>query len=54
MSSEYVCVGCKYFRFADGEMVCIIDGDADECDTQGREEYARQDRRKLIPINEEE
>ena len=54
MSSEYVCVGCKYYRFADGEMACTIDADPDDCDTHGQDEYARQDKRKMTTINEED
>jgi hypothetical protein len=51
---DEICVGCKHFRFVDGEMTCLIDADPDECDTTAREEYdEQQNRRRPIFIDEE-
>ncbi len=50
MSFRCVCVGCKHF--VGGK--CADDGDPDECDTHGHEEYSRQNKRKKINIHEEE
>jgi hypothetical protein len=50
MDFRCVCVGCK--NFVTGQ--CVVDGDPDECDTRGRDEYAKQNKRKKINIFEED
>jgi hypothetical protein len=47
-SVEFICVGCKNYRYVSGKVICTEDLDELECAERGKDEYRNQNKRKKL------